>query len=344
MICGKPMNRYNALDLVKFLMALCVIAIHTSLVKEPILLPYSRGIEALVRMAVPFFFMTSGYFLFSKLRDISAQEKCEKIDRYILRMIRLYILWNVVYLPITIYGYGHRETPLSIAIISFLRGFVLYGEQHMSWQLWYLLSTVYSMIAIRIMIGLHWKEYQVLLAAILVYCGSIVIRVLTNNMDCFSGRFLLAVKGLNWLFPNGRIFTGILYLAMGMYIANHPKLQDLPWYLTLAAALPAFAFTVYRENEFAKQILYISFFLFVLSVRIPGKNGFLALRRASTITYFIHMIFVFVLSLLPGLENRYLLKFVLVTIASLTFSCGMIQMEKKGNRKSSVYLNKGERE
>lgn len=58
---------YNSIDLVKFVMALCVVTIHTSyfdtieynVVREPLI--------ALIRSAVPFFFMCSSYFIVKKI-------------------------------------------------------------------------------------------------------------------------------------------------------------------------------------------------------------------------------------------------------------------------------------
>ena len=324
---------YNAIDLIKFLMALCVVAIHTSVIKEPAILEYSTALDIFTRMAVPFFFMSSSFFLFRKTKDIPLREKRDRINRYIRRMIRLYVIWSAIYFPIAVYRYISDGVPLVAAVGSILQGFFLYGENHMSWQLWYLLCTIYSMVAINLLIGWKWKDFHILALSMLVFCGSVVIRFLTETVDQYSGIFRYAVILLDLFFANGRIFTGMLYLTVGMCVANCPKLRAIPWYLSLAVAASAFLITVCWDNEITKQILYISFFLFALSIPLPDKNHYVALRRASTIVYFVHMIFVFILSLIPGMDTRYALKFVVVAVASLGVSWAVIHLEKLGNKK-----------
>ena len=61
------MNNYNAIDFVKFFMALCVVTIHTnvaSIIKTPCL---RTLVYTVIHCAVPFFFMASGYLLAIKI-------------------------------------------------------------------------------------------------------------------------------------------------------------------------------------------------------------------------------------------------------------------------------------
>ena len=69
---GKPHNliskQYNSLDLVKFLMAFAVVAVHT----EPFINCTNniliKVISPITSMAVPFYFLASGYLLAVKMR------------------------------------------------------------------------------------------------------------------------------------------------------------------------------------------------------------------------------------------------------------------------------------
>lgn len=110
-------------------MAILVVAIHTG--------PFEYTDSELIRrlfiiiteLAVPFFFIASGFFLFRR-HDWEL-----RIAQYAKRMFRLYVVWNIVYLPITIFGFIHNGVTLKTALLQFIRGFFLLGQQFYSWHL-----------------------------------------------------------------------------------------------------------------------------------------------------------------------------------------------------------------
>ena len=63
------MRNYNSIDLMKFVMALCVVTIHTYIV-DGMNPSFLRDIlHSLIRNAVPFFFITSSFFIMKRERD-----------------------------------------------------------------------------------------------------------------------------------------------------------------------------------------------------------------------------------------------------------------------------------
>ena len=56
------MKNYNSIDLIKFIMALCVVTIHTYIVDSMKPSQLQDTLYSLIRSAVPFFFITSGVF------------------------------------------------------------------------------------------------------------------------------------------------------------------------------------------------------------------------------------------------------------------------------------------
>lgn len=63
----KPVH-YPGVDLMKYVMALAVIAIHNSALLKT--LDYPEVFAWLIRLTVPFFFIISGFFLASKLERV----------------------------------------------------------------------------------------------------------------------------------------------------------------------------------------------------------------------------------------------------------------------------------
>lgn len=80
------------IDIVKFFMAILIVCAHyaSEWGAFPTILDYSFSLYIIV---VPFFFTTSGYFLYLKVK--SANEKIYK--DYILRILQLYLAWSLIY-------------------------------------------------------------------------------------------------------------------------------------------------------------------------------------------------------------------------------------------------------
>lgn len=90
--CTKQKQSSDCIDLVKLVLAVMVVAIHT--------LPFLNTRMSLVvwpwaRVAVPLFFVISSYFYFSKNIDCPTNG----IPKLLKRIGRLYVFWFLLYFP-----------------------------------------------------------------------------------------------------------------------------------------------------------------------------------------------------------------------------------------------------
>lgn len=330
---------FGAVDIIKWIMALCVVAIHTNVLMADEILQITSVVDTFIRMAVPFFFMSSSFLLFRKLPRTPEGDWLEPVKKYIIRMIRLYVIWTVIYLIPAIYRYVVHQTPLFSVVLGLVRGVFLMGENYLSWHLWYLLSTIYFSCVIYFLLRHQWKAWHILALSAMVFLLSLGIGQLVGGIDNYTGLFQTVVKMVRWVFDQGRLLTGFFYLAVGLCVAFYPKMRDIPWGIYLLVAAVSFVLTTIWDNEVSKQILYISFFLFVITVRIPFKSWCAVLRKSSTIIYFTHMLFVFVLTLMWGEENGdYLPRFFVVSAGAVLLSFVLIFFQKKRNSKIFAYL------
>ena len=116
-------------DLLKFLLSLLVVWIHTG----------DNDLYGLVNWAVPVFFFLSGYFLFGKI-FVAGQLSSGTVSAWWVKTLRLYLIWTVVFLPFTIIGFAREGMPAMKAVAVFLRNVIFFGENYLSWPLWYLLG------------------------------------------------------------------------------------------------------------------------------------------------------------------------------------------------------------
>lgn len=142
---NRPAEKYS-LDLCKFIMAFAVIAIHTDPLVDCSNAAMSRIGYLLLSMAVPFFFLTSGYLLACKLQyPLSNPDNFSKIRRYIIKILKMYLIWTLLYFPMALWHFIATGKTLQRAIQLYIQGFFFVGQQYNSWPLWYLLSTIYTL-------------------------------------------------------------------------------------------------------------------------------------------------------------------------------------------------------
>ena len=213
-------KNYNSIDLWKFIFAFTVVSIHTHPLENVNNITIQKVFSIFASMAVPFFFLASGYLIAIKMN--LGYEDCNwgRIKKTTSKIFKMYMVWNLVYLPLTIYHFISTSTPLPKAILLYFRGLLLIGEQYNSWPLWYLLSTIYSLIIIYLYLK-RWKSTESLI--VLSVISSIIYSGATsfvNYEGTYSTAFETARKLIIWSFGNGRIVSGLVYIPLGMLLSR----------------------------------------------------------------------------------------------------------------------------
>lgn len=178
----KFVHYYN-IDIAKVVFAVFVVAIHT-------LAPFTatlsteaqRVTTALLSMAVPFFFVASGFLLGNKLSSINREGQQGYLRKWLYRIGRLYLLWTLIYLPYAIYGFSLDGISIGKSIILYTRNILLIGENYWSWPLWYLLGMLVSGCIIWLLNRLNIKRtYWYGLAILLAIIGILLDELHTHN-------------------------------------------------------------------------------------------------------------------------------------------------------------------
>lgn len=109
------------LDILKFIMALLIVAVHSEAVNEiPIVYEVTNPI---IMSAVPMFFVISAFLLFRKIRQsqLSGQQERGILLHFTWRLFLLYSFWMVVQFPLVI----HTRHYLSMSFLEFIYNFLL---------------------------------------------------------------------------------------------------------------------------------------------------------------------------------------------------------------------------
>jgi serine/alanine racemase len=332
---------YPAIDRFKLLAALLVIAIHTSPLTS--LSPEADYIltRVLARVAVPFFFMVTGYFVLPK-----ALKNPDYGRSYLKRIGLIYLISIALYLPVGIYA-GHFK---GAGILSILKMIFLDGTFYHLWYLpalllgftvMLLLLTCLPLRAVSIicgllyLIGLFGDSYYGLIPensfVSVLYRGLFHVFEYTRNGLFYAPIFLLLGYDISERRPSLALSLGALGVLSGFFLGEGISLKLL---------------NTQRHDSMYLFLLPIMYFLFsslLEDCQEEEQNTFP--KDLPLYIYLLHPLFIILvrggakITKLSVFVDNSLLHYLAVTIATLAGSLLLTKLlslvPKKSRRKKT---------
>ena len=312
---NKGANEMNAtIDVVKLIMAILVVGIHTEPLGFNIWLDRAFGI--ITRLCVPFFFIASSYFYWKK-------EKM--LYKYIFRLIIIYAIWSLVYLPFDF------STLKKTSIVHIILRYFWYGNEH---ALWYLCASIIGMlITYAIYRFFNGKSKPVFfVSVILLFIGCL----LSTYAPLFYK--ILSIKEYTvFNFRNG-LFYAFPYIAMGLLIAKNESATKtvsntkltIGFIISICSLMAeSIVFVVGFDTESTilwMSVLPCSYFMFLLIKKINiqlRKDITIFIRKLSTLVYLCHGVFLLLFDKMHTFQY-----FFIVLLCSLFLSAIIIILSK----------------
>lgn len=251
------MKQHNLVDLVKFLLSILVVAIHMGV---PIL-------AELGRIAVPYFFIISGYFFFGKYNsspDLKSRQRL--FYKYSKRIMQLFSSWLVIYLPLVFLGIYNSKDPLAVSIFGLVSGRLPnFG------QAWYLIASITGLGTFLIL--KHCLPWTIVLSISVITEIFIILSTSYFGLLHSVGIFIPGSKYVLYLFPRPWI-----YFTIGYVLSKLRQFNIRHFWLPLL--LLAYAIETVLITTFSFQYR-----------RINGRELFTSIcnnRFGTSYTYFSH--------------------------------------------------------
>lgn len=290
---------YTGIDCFRFLAAILIVAIHTS--------PFGGVSDTadfiltrvIARVAVPFFFMTSGYFLISRYA-----RNGKRLTKFLKKTALLYLSAMLLYVPVQLYNGYFAKTDL----LQLVKDVIFNGTMY---HLWYLSAA---------MLG-GWLAWH--LVRRLDFAGAFGVSAVLYAIGLLGDSYfgLAKLAGLQGLYDqlftlfdytrNG-IFFAPVFFVLGGWLAKRqpmPKKLAIPGLALSFAAMLAEAlllrhFGWQKHDSMYVFLLPVMLCLFELLRQFEGKRKPL-LRDSALVLYIIHPMVIVALRLfakLTGLE------------------------------------------
>lgn len=333
-------RNYNSIDLLKLVLSFLVVAIHTDPLKFCKNKLVLDAFWCLADTAVPVFFLAAGFFLENKIipslysESIKSQlakatRAYSEISQYLVRMIYLYLIWSLLYLPLAVLHFAAEKTGLAKSVLLYLRGFLLIGEQYNSWPLWYLLSTIYALAFILFLYRHNFSLKNI------AACGFLLLifgTTITQLIACDNAPIYLS--GLKKIFEQsittGRIFSGAFYIPIGMILAK--KRIALP--VSILMMTFGYVINVAIDGAWGSTLFLaisaIGLFSVVETIKLKDSNIYPYFRRMSICIYFIHMyVWTAYYTVVHGEKTYGVDSFVMTLLISIAISVCYLYISKK---------------
>ncbi len=311
----KSENHYRFIDIFKFFCSFLIIGIHTAPFLDYGMLNNAFGI--LTRIAVPFFFVSSSFFLFKK------EFVWSRIARYCKRLLILYAVYSLFYVI-------YELVTGQFVLRTFLMKFFFSGYQH----LWFLQQSVIAVLVISFFIRLFKKPRLLyILSAVFYVIGVFVFTLhpISKNISLvqsYYGSFLYEI-----LFERSWIFYAVPYMAIGYYFSQNGFCTKKISAIGIAGSL----FVLVAESVIGVYIIHVtstvlwlsvlplSFFIFslVAQINFKGDLNVIFLRKSSTLIYCIHLLIVFILQ---SFGINHMILFILTSVLSFLYSVIVIKL------------------
>lgn len=308
-------NGDTAVDIMKFIMSLLVVGIHTTPFGFNAWLDLGFGL--VTRLCVPFFFIAGAYYFFLKERPLK---------NYLLRIGELYIIWSLIYLHFDI------NELKRMSALEILDRFLWAGNEH---ALWYLCGTIIGTCVV-VLLRKILSEKQTFAVSVLLLIIGCIISTWSPLVSRITGIDFAEIESAigvrNGLFYAPAYISAGMCLAKGTFNIKSIKTSSIGFIASflLLAAESAF-FVVAMQTQYTVLWLFvlpasIFLFAFVLNTKINTESKIpIFLRKMSTLIYVSHNLFLIIL----GRYFSNMLLFILVSAWSIAFAAVVVFLSEK---------------
>jgi len=330
-------QNYPWIDRVKYLVSFLVLIIHFRPFSDFNQIIDFSSAQIVSRIAVPFFFISAGYFI-----GVNGLEK-NVVIKSIKKNFKLYIVWTILYLPISIIVFMPQYP-------NILLNFTVLGVY---FHLWFIPALIFSLIVLYFL-SKFLKPLTITIIAFLFYIIGVFGDAYHGVLQ--SGWFLDGMNQYLKIFTTTRngLFFGLLFVSLG-YLIQKSEIYTrinvtISWFGFIISYLLMFVemgllmtYTIPFEYNMYFSIIPTTFFLFNLCLKYPSSEKSIDLRNKATLIYFSHFIVYFIVyGLITLLKLDFLLysslsRYFIAVIASILFANFVIKQKKK-NKKWANYL------
>lgn len=277
---------YAGIDIFKFYMSILVVLRHLvqrwCSTNSFLFLIITNGIST---VAVPFFFVATGYLFFSK-----EENNLVYLKKQLGRLLSLYLVWSLIYLPVKLLP-NLLEGKLAIRYIIGLIQEILFSGTY--YHLWYLPAAAIA-LGIVFLIRRSLNRKTVLAIALILF----LIGLLDDSYKGIIPPAVFDAYNKVFLTTRNGVFCGTLFVAVGSYITpsmltiSHKRkyvcFSVILSFLLILESVLNYKLLGIHVNNMLFVTIPLTAILFKLALQFQTTADTKKLRHLSELIYFVH--------------------------------------------------------
>lgn len=333
------MKYYNAVDVARVIAAFLVICVHT----DPLLSYSTDGnyflVSVVARLAVPFFFVTSGFFFGKKLHENrSLKDDLMVLFPVLKRLAIIYIAWMLIYLPLQFLAWIRSDEPWTYWL-TFVQKSIFEGSYY---TLWYLTGLIFAIAFSYVLFKLFRPKIVLFFTLILFLIGTL----LQSYYDLWQMETLFSTYHAIFLTTRNGLFFGSFFVSLGIFMTQSKfelsQKLNIVWFLLSFLLLSIEAFQL-QHLDFSKgsgmwfMLVPTTYFLFKIlqHVYLPRRNFSKYLRPFSLLVYVTHGLFLILLNRIFHINS--ILYFSIVVLCTCLISSAIIYFSQRWKLLKRLY-------
>lgn len=269
---------HGGIDIAKLIMSFAVIAIHAPEYLWPNERSYPWVIDWFIRLAVPFFFITSGFLTQERLDNMANRDSCRAyLQKRAYKLIRIWIMWLFIYMPLALWNMSGITNSIGQQLLYYIKDLLLTGRSTYAQPLWF----IYSMAIITWLWSLFKGERKQLWVLFIFFAALLILG--TFNRKYVGNEYIQDL--ITWVFGGGMPIMGgaLLYLYRNEILLIYN-------YIPITICCTSLSLVLYiLRLPFYPIVGGLAIFIFSYCAKPIWEPNYLRLRKESMWIYYIHM-------------------------------------------------------
>ena len=294
-------ERNRSIDIFRYVCAIMVVAIHTHPFED---IHEKMGFiftQVIPRVAVPFFFITAGYFYMNSLRN-----KKRAFIPYIKSILKCYILWSLIYFFVDFIQWGYQNIKGFIG--HCFTSFFITGSHY---HFWFFPALIFAVIVSTLAYKLKLQKLLLPFSLILYGIGCFGCSYHTIGMNIpflsivYSSQYFTIIRRI--IFMGFPFFTGgLLVHEIEKHMSKFKRPKSIAWCGLIGSIvfwLGEILLVVHQQLQdsivvtFGLYLLTVATVVFLLQYPMPQAAVFSYHCHAlANFTYYIHPLIISVFS------------------------------------------------
>lgn len=340
------MKRRNVspIDIMKIICVISIICMYTSMFSSLSNTMDFIVVQLFAKIAFPFFFMFASFFFFRKIDfsiPLSDYQNKKRLISYLINIIKLYVIWTVLYLPFTIFNWIEEGFTI-MKLIDYLFDFLFVGSCP---HLWIFPALIFAIVLVYYLLQ-RFRVTEIFIIAFICY----LIGMLINVYGGFLSEFLMIGNIINTyesLFST--TVNGIFYAFIFVFLGMKLSLKRIPLKISnIVVRLVIFILFYIIEVSLLSWLGYVNintfmylsllpltYFLFLLLMQYQGSEQNQFISQYAMLMYLVQFYAIEACKQIVVIHDNYYICLFIIVLISVTISF-MILKVSENNRKLKV--------